>query len=107
MAQLERLGRVRHLVAANVLHWRFIKAWQRNCPASVTWAVPGLRKRRQVQEAGLRFDCELRDAAPEDWGDEMKQVIMRGAFGFEEVEFFHSETRTLILTDLVVNLEER
>lgn len=59
MAQLEQLGRVRHLVAANVLHWRFIKAWQHSCPASVSGAVPALRKRHQVQRKRLSFPTLL------------------------------------------------
>jgi hypothetical protein len=35
----------------------------------------------------------------------MEQAVLRGAGGFSEVDFLHKPTRTLILTDLVVNLE--
>ena len=36
---------------------------------------------------------------------DFEQAIIPGAAGFREVTFFHRPSRTLLLTDLVVNLE--
>jgi hypothetical protein len=102
--QLEREGRIRHLVAPDVAHWSFLGDWQRRCPDALTWAAPGLQDRKQVQKAGLRMDRVLADTPPPEWAGEVEQVVVRG-IGFSEVDFFHRSSRTLIMTDLVQNLE--
>lgn len=103
--ELAEIGRVRHLVAPNVAHWVFVKQWQDMCPDAITWAAPGLSRRRQVRESGVRIDRELGEAPPPDWAAEIEQVVVRGGAGFVEVDLFHVATRTLLLTDLVLNLE--
>lgn len=103
-AQLERHGPIGHLVAPDVAHWSFLQEWQLQCPSALTWAAPGLAERRQVRKAGLRIDRVLADAAPPEWAGVLDQAIVRG-LGFSEVDFFHRPTRTLIMTDLVQNLE--
>lgn len=103
--QIEAIGTVRHLVAPNSAHWTFLKAWQQHCPNAVTWAAPGLRKRRQVRQSGLRLDHDLGDAIPKEWSDALQQVVVPGGLGFREVAFHHPGSGCLILTDLVLNLE--
>lgn len=102
---IEALGPIRHLVAPNVAHWTYLKEWQRHCPQALTWAAPNLRQRRQVQRAGLRLDRDLADAAPPEWSGDLTQVVVPGGFGFREIAFHHAASATLILTDLVLNLE--
>lgn len=102
---LERLGRIRHLVAPNSAHWMFLPDWQQHCPDALTWAAPGLRERRPVKKVGLRVDHDLGAAPPAAWTEEIEQAIVPGGFGFAEVAFFHRASRTLVLTDLVLNLE--
>lgn len=103
--EIEALGPIRHLVAPNVAHWTHLKEWQRRCPQALTWAAPNLRQRRQVRRADLRLDRDLGDEIPPDWSGDLTQVIVPGGFGFREVAFFHAASATLILTDLVRNLE--
>jgi hypothetical protein len=103
-AQLEQQGRIAHLIAPDIAHWSFLREWQRKCPNTLTWAAPGLRERRQVRKAGIRIDHVLSDASPPEWASELEQITVRG-LGFSEVDFFHRLSRTLILTDLVQNLE--
>jgi len=105
--ELERLGRIRHLAAPNVAHWVFLKEWQEACPDATTWAAPGLRQRAQVRRSGLRLDHDLSDAAPAEWSDAVALVEVPGGLGFNEIAFFHRPTRTLVLTDLVVNVESQ
>ncbi|WP_246686398.1 MULTISPECIES: DUF4336 domain-containing protein [unclassified Methylobacterium] len=101
---LEALGRVQHLVAPSVGHWMFLREWQAACPNAVTWAVPGLADRGQVRRSGVRIDAELTDRPPRVWADEIDQVLVTGPV-FKEVCLFHRPSRTLLLTDLVINLE--
>jgi Domain of unknown function (DUF4336) len=102
---LERLGRIRHLVAPNISHWTFIKPWQDRIPGTITWAAPGLRRRRQVRRSGLRIDHNLTDHPPPAWAGQIEQTIVPGGAGFREVAMFHRPSRTLLLTDLLLNLE--
>jgi len=103
--ELERHGRIRHLVASNQAHWMFVRDWQQRCPHIVTWAAPGLRERAQVKKSGLRIDRDLGEVSPPEWADEMEHAVLPGGAGFREVDFFHVPSRTLVLTDLVVNME--
>ncbi len=102
---LERLGRVRHLVAPNSAHWMFLPDWQRNCPDALVWAAPGLRGRAQVKRSGLRVDHDLGEVPPAAWAGEVEQAVVPGGLGFAEVALFHRASGTLLLTDLVLNLE--
>jgi hypothetical protein len=99
------LGPVRHLVAPNLAHWMFLQNWQRACPQATTWAAPGVRQRRAVRRSGLRIDVELADQAPAAWGEAVTLVMAPGGLGFHEAALFHAPSRTLVLTDLVMNLE--
>ena len=102
---LLRLGPVAHLVAPNVAHWTLMKPWQQAFPDAVTWAAPGLRKRRQVKRSGLRLDHDLSAHAPVGWGDAIELIMVEGGLGFHEAVLFHRASRTLVLTDMVLNLE--
>ena len=102
---LEGIGPICYLVAPNVVHWMFVKAWQDAVPAAVTLAAPGLRERGPVRRAGLRIDQELRERAPEAWAGEIEQVVVPGGGGFTEVAMFHRPSSTLLMTDLMQNFE--
>ncbi len=103
--QLEALGPIRHLVAPNIAHWTFLKSWQAHCPDAVTWAAPNLRKRSQVRRSGVRLDHDLDNEPPAEWGEDIVLITVPGGLGFRESAIFHQPTRTLLLADLVVNLE--
>jgi hypothetical protein len=102
---LERIGPVEHMVAPNSAHWTFVKQWQAHFPDAQTWAAPGLRQRGQVRRSGVRLDHRLGTQAPDAWSGEIEQVIVPGLGGFAEVALFHKASRTLVLTDLVQNLD--
>ncbi len=104
-AALARLGRIRHLVAPNLAHWMFLQDWQRGVPGATTWAAPGVAERGAVRRSGLRLDRQLGRSAPAEWGGGLALVLVPGAAGFHEAALFHERSRTLVLTDLVMNLE--
>ncbi|WP_230530280.1 DUF4336 domain-containing protein [Microvirga roseola] len=103
--EIEALGPIRHLVAPNIAHWTHLKEWQAHCPEARTSAAPNLRQRSQVQSQGVRLDRDLGETPPEDWNGVIEQIMVPGGGGFTEVAFFHRPTRTLLLADLVQNLE--
>jgi hypothetical protein len=102
--KLETLGTVRHLVAPNTAHWSFMAEWQAHFPDATSWGAPGLRKRPAVAKAGLRLDRDLADGTPTEWQDAIEVVVVEGQALVEAV-LFHRPSRTLVLTDLVVNVE--
>jgi Domain of unknown function (DUF4336) len=103
-AGLRKLGKVRHLVSPNQFHYAHIAEWQRAFPEAICWASPGVRKRARVRHANVRFDRELQPDPPEDWHDDLDQALFPGGY-FKEFIFFHRGSRTLILTDAIINLE--
>ena len=102
---VDALGRVRHLIAPNVAHWTFLVDWQRAYPEATSWAAPGLRDRAQVRASSVRFDAELGETPPAEWSGTLDQGIVHGGAGFNEVWFFHRPTKTLVLVDLIENLD--
>lgn len=103
-SQLERLGAIRYLLAPNIAHWIFLSDWQREVPQAETFAARGLSARRQVRAAGIRIDRELGDTTPEEWAGDLETVSVNAPM-FSEVELFDKRSRTLVLTDLVQNLD--
>jgi hypothetical protein len=104
-AELTALGPVSALVAPSPSHWMFVRDWQRAYPKAETWVAPGLAERKQVQASGLVIDHELSGTPPLAWGGAIDLVTVRGGFGFSEIALFHKPSRTLVLTDLVLNIE--
>lgn len=102
--ELEQLGSIRYLLAPNVAHWMFLCDWQRQLPQAATFAARGLASRRQVRAAGLRIDRELGDTTPEEWAADLETVSVNAPM-FSEVELFDKRSRTLVLTDIVQNLD--
>lgn len=96
---LERLGRVRFVVAPNKLHHLFVAAYRDAFPDAELWAAPGLTEKRPR----LPFDGVLDDAAPGAWKADLEQLLVAGIPHLNEVVFLQRATRTLLLTDLGMN----
>ncbi|WP_127752451.1 DUF4336 domain-containing protein [Devosia sp. 1566] len=103
-ARLETIGRIGHLVAPNTVHWSFMKEWQEHYPGVVSWGAPTLKERPAVQKADLKLDRVLEDGAPGEWNGEVEVVVVRGG-AIAEAALFHRPSHSLVLTDLVVNVE--
>jgi hypothetical protein len=105
--ELAALGRVRHLVSPNWIHYAGIPGWQAAFPDAVTWAAPNVRARAAKRGVAVRFDRDLSDAPEAEWRGEIDQMTVHGSAVHQEVVFFHIASATLILTDLIENLEPR
>jgi hypothetical protein len=98
---VDRLGPVRHIVAPNTLHHKFISEWQKAYPEAETHGVPQLRTKRP----DLKWDGDLDDTPAAEWSKDIDQVIVRGNRITTEVVFFHRHSRTAIFTDLIQQFE--
>ncbi len=98
---LANYGDVGHVVAPNNLHHLYLDGWQREYPNACYVAAPGLREKRP----DLRFDDDLLRDRVYSWTQDIAHEHFLGNRVFEEVVFFHRESKTLILTDLILNLK--
>jgi hypothetical protein len=102
--ELHALGRVRHLVSPNQFHYAHIGEWARAFPETISWASPGVRRRARARHVDIDFTKDLDASAPEEWRQEIDQLLFPGGY-FKEFIFFHKASRTLILTDAIINIE--
>jgi uncharacterized protein DUF4336 len=103
-AELRGMGTVRHLISPNQWHYAHIGEWQRAFPDAIAWASPGVRRRAKARRIEVDFTRELETEPPAEWRGEIDQTLVPGGI-FREFVFFHKTSRTLILTDTVMNLE--
>ncbi len=103
VAEVEALGEVAHLVSPNAIHYAHLPAWAELFPAARVWASPGVRERAESQGIAVPFTDDLGERAPQAWEGTIDQVIFHGSRMIEEVVFFHRESRTLVLADLIEN----
>jgi uncharacterized protein DUF4336 len=102
--ELASIGRVRHLVSPNQFHYAHIGEWSRAFPDAFTWASPGVRQRARARGIAVQFNRDLSPSAPEEWRDDIDQTVLPGGI-FGEIVFFHKRSKTLMLTDTILNLE--
>lgn len=105
--QIEQQGRIAHLVAPNSAHWSFLKEWKKQIPQALAWAAPGLRARRQVRKSGIEWHDDLGLSSSALWSPEVEQIEVSGLGGFSEICFFHRRSGSLIVTDLIQDLDNR
>jgi len=99
-AEVDAIGRARHIIAPNSGHHLFLPEWKRAYPGAKVYAPPGLRKKRQ----DIVFDADLGSAPSPDWVEEIDQVLMHGNLITTEVVFFHVKSGTVLFTDLIQQL---
>ena len=100
-AELDQLGPVRFVVAPNRFHHLFVAEYARNYPQAKIFGAPGLDLKRRA----LRFDAILGQAAPAEWADEIEQTVFQAFPALNEVIFFHRSSRTIVFTDLLINIQ--
>jgi hypothetical protein len=102
-AELAEIGQVAYLISPNKLHHLFLDEWLVAYPLAKSYAAPGLISKRK----DLRFDAELKPDAEAAWSDEILQALFKGSPLMQEVVFFHKQSETLILTDLIENVDPK
>jgi hypothetical protein len=103
-AELRALGTVGHLISPNQFHYAHIGEWTKAFPDAVAWASPGVRQRARARHLNVNFTKDLDPHPPEEWDRDIDQTLVPGGI-FKEFVFFHEPSRTLIVTDTIINLE--
>ena len=97
-AAIREQGEVSHVVAPNPFHFKEIGEFCQRFPDAQLWVVPALAtKMDDVPHLPLH-------SMPPDWSRDFDGQLFDAALGYEEWIFCHRATRTLILTDLVLNI---
>ena len=99
-AEVDSLGRVRHLVAPNSLHHLFLTEWKRAYPDAQVHAPPGLREKRR----DIGFDGDLGNDPAPAWAGQIDQVLVQGNVITTEAVFFHTSSGAVLFTDLLQQL---
>ncbi len=98
LTQLE--GPVVALIAPNKLHHLYVRQWVEQYPEAQVFAEESLESK--VDWFGRA--TVLTEVTPELYGQDIEQLIFGGNRLFTEAVFFHKPSRTLIFTDLMINL---
>ncbi|MCF8179666.1 MAG: DUF4336 domain-containing protein [Sulfuritalea sp.] len=93
--ELEKIGTVRYVVAPNKSHHLFFLAFLHAHPSAQGFIAAGLESKRP--DLG-RFQQVPRDSP---WGSEIQGFFIDGLPILNETAWFHSDTGTLVLTDLL------
>ena len=102
--ELDELGEVKYLISPNKIHYWYIQEFQEAYPKAIAYASPGVEDRAESHEVNVSFDQDFRDGDL-PWKDEIDQVLLEGSRYLPEWVFFHRESRSLIVTDVIENFE--
>lgn len=99
LKRIAELGPIRYLVAGTPRHvWR-LATWHKLFPNAQEWAARSTPF--TLGNNNLPFTGILGDLAPEAWADDLDQLAFKGNPLIEEVIFFHKQSRTVIMDDLI------
>ena len=99
---LAKLGTVSYLVAPNRFHNLFLGAASARYPEARVFAAPRLEEKIP----SVRIDEVLSGGLPAAWAGDVDVRLIEGAPMISEVVFLHHASRTLIVSDLLFNIEE-
>jgi len=103
-AEVAALGTPRWIIAPNRIHYWWVPDWKRGFPDAEVFLAP-----RVARQAGARIRFPTRPLHGNDgypWDHAIATLLVAGSYMTEAV-FFHRESRTLVLTDLIENFEPR
>jgi hypothetical protein len=98
--QIDTIGKVKYIVAPGNFHHLFVTDFQQRYPDAETFLCPGLERKR----ADIPFDWILGNRPDPRWHGAIEQVVIQGTRIINEVAFFHTPSKTLILVDLLENI---
>src|SRR5208283_2325340 len=99
--EIGAIGEVRFLVAPNCLHWMFLKGAKERYPDSRVLGAPGLENKL----GGFRFEPLPESGHIDGIGRDLRIERIEGAPCMTEHVFLHDRSGSLIVTDLIFNVQ--
>lgn len=109
---IEALGEVKWVVSPNYEHIKYAREWSERFPKAIMIACPGLMEREpDVYKVEIPFGIRPGDNAPGLWDMNEIQALhvdcetnpFTGVAFFNEVVFYHTPSKTLLVTDTYWN----
>lgn len=101
--ELKAIGPIDRFVAPNRFHDLYWPEWFRQYPDATFYCAPGMEK----DHPDLGFHHILSHIQGEEWEDELKKLHIRGVPKINEFVFLHHRSRSLIVSDLVMQFDRR
>jgi hypothetical protein len=101
VADIASVGPVAELAAPNLAHHLFLGPAAKRFPTAAARGPRGLA----AKKPDVSFAGELGDEPPAAYEGALETIALAGAPGLGEVVFFHRPSRTLLVTDLVFNVQ--
>jgi len=98
--ELDHLEPVKYLVAPNCFHHVFLGDYIQAYPQAELYGVPGLAEKRK----DLSFKGTLDSTKNSGWDNDLQQQLIEGIPQFNEVVFYHADSKSLISCDLLLNI---
>jgi len=98
---LRELGVVKWLLGPSKVHHLFLGDYVAAFPDAALCGAPGLAEKRR----DLVFQHVLASQPPPGWPEGVELQLVEGASLMNEVALLHAPSRTLVLTDLVFNVQ--
>ena len=95
---LRALGAVKNIVAPNWFHDLYLREYREAFRRATIWGPKFLQR---IKGKNL-IDKSLDGSTP--WAHVMPHYVVRGSLTFNETLFFHEPTQTLIVADLLMNV---
>jgi len=99
LKQIVELGPVRYIVSSTQRHvWR-LEEWHKLFPEAQLWVPPTTLftfKNKVLSYTGILIDDPY-----QGWANDFEQLTFKGSHWFKEVIFYHKESRTVIMGDLI------
>ncbi|QIZ71434.1 DUF4336 domain-containing protein [Oxynema aestuarii] len=109
VSELSKLGVVKHIIAPNLYHHLFAANFKSIYPQATFWAAPGLtiKKPELLIDQTIRGDRgELLPGLDFMVFNGLRVLGLNGVDLLNECVFFHSASRTLILTDTAFHFDK-
>lgn len=100
--QLKRIGKISCITTANLHLHQNLSDWWLTYPEARFFAAPGLYNKR----TDLGFDGILNSTTSTLWRNQLYQTVLRGNDACEEVIFCDPNSRTLVLGESLLLLQE-
>jgi len=100
--EIEALGQPKWIIAPNRIHYWWVPEWKHAFPNAEVYLAPKIKEQAKDR---ITFNAiELSADTGYPWDQEILTIGAAGSF-MTEFDFFHTASRTLILTDLIENFE--
>ena len=104
--ELDQIGPVGHFFIPHRFNRNVVDDWRTSFPNALFWSEARTSEKFANEGADAGFENILNpDANRRQWDGQMHQLAIRNGRGHIGMAFFHVESRSLILSDLIMAIE--